>query len=424
MSESPLRVPLEDLANIVMGQSPPSPTICDEGSGLPFLQGCAEFGTRHPNPKQYCDPPLRVAKAGATLISVRAPVGAMNVADQDYCIGRGLGAVEARPGITDEAFLHHAIESGIPYLHRRSQGSTFLAISAADLRSLPVPRLDIEKQRRIAEILSTVDEAIEQTEALIAKTQQIKAGLMHDLFTRGVTPDGRLRPPREQAPDLYKQSPLGWIPREWEVGLLIEYLDPATGVKPGPFGSSVTKNTYTTSGFRVYGQEQVLSGSLGVGDYYISREKFAELRAFEVAEGDVLLSLVGTVGRVLIVEPPFERGIVNPRLLRLRPIESRASSIFIAVLLTSPTISRQIESLTSGGTMPVINGGVVRRLKSPIISRAEQDLFVKHERSAEKHIASLVREAKGLREFKAGLMRVLFEESVPFDDGLPQADEE
>ena len=73
------------------------------------------------------------------------------------------------------------------------------------------------QQRRIAEILSTVDEAIEQTEALIAKYQQIKAGLMHDLFTRGVTPDGHLRPTRTQAPHLYKESPLGWIPKEWEV---------------------------------------------------------------------------------------------------------------------------------------------------------------------------------------------------------------
>lgn len=72
------------------------------------------------------------------------------------------------------------------------------------------------QQERIAEILSTVDDAIEQTEALIAKTQQIKAGLTHDLFTRGVTTDGKLRPPREEAPQFYKKSPLGWIPKEWD----------------------------------------------------------------------------------------------------------------------------------------------------------------------------------------------------------------
>lgn len=90
------------------------------------------------------------------------------------------------------------------------------------LYKLPLNGVNFEIQRRIAEILSTIDEAIEQTEALIAKMQQIKAGLMHDLFTRGVTPDGQLRPPRSEAPHLYKESPLGWIPKEWEVETLVD----------------------------------------------------------------------------------------------------------------------------------------------------------------------------------------------------------
>ena len=69
---------------------------------------------------------------------------------------------------------------------------------------------------KIARILQTIDQAIEKTEALIEKYQQIKAGLMHDLFTRGIGADGKLRPPREQAPELYQQTPIGWIPKEWD----------------------------------------------------------------------------------------------------------------------------------------------------------------------------------------------------------------
>jgi type I restriction enzyme, S subunit len=77
-------------------------------------------------------------------------------------------------------------------------------------------------QRRIQEILSTIDRTITHTEALIEKYQQIKAGLMHDLFTRGIRADGQLRPPREQAPELYWESAIGWIPKEWEAKKLIE----------------------------------------------------------------------------------------------------------------------------------------------------------------------------------------------------------
>lgn len=164
-------------------------------------------------------------------ISVRAPVGTTNFADQDYCIGRGLGAVIAKPEAADNIFLLHAIEQNVGFLHRRSQGSTFLAIGSKELSALPVPALRLATQRRIAEILSTVDEAIEQTEVLIAKYQQIKAGLMHDLFTRGVTTDGHLRPTREQAPHLYKESPLGWVPKEWEV----KRLDSVAEVSRGKF---------------------------------------------------------------------------------------------------------------------------------------------------------------------------------------------
>jgi type I restriction enzyme S subunit len=83
-----------------------------------------------------------------------------------------------------------------------------------------VPDFNPEQQRRIAEILGTVDEVIEQTEALIAKQQQVKAGLMHDLFTRGVTATGTLRPPPAEAPHLYQDSPLGPIPKEWDYALL------------------------------------------------------------------------------------------------------------------------------------------------------------------------------------------------------------
>ena len=88
------------------------------------------------------------------------------------------------------------------------------------------------EQQKIATILSTIDTAIEQTEALIEKYQHIKVGLMHDLFTRGVLPNGQLRPPREQAPELYQETAIGWIPREWAVKTLRAACDWYSGGTP------------------------------------------------------------------------------------------------------------------------------------------------------------------------------------------------
>ncbi len=106
------------------------------------------------------------------------------------------------------------------YFSKLANGSTRYGLSSSSIALTAIPLAPMPQQQRIAEILLTVDEAIEQTEALIAKQQQIKAGLMHDLFTRGVTPDGQLRPARAEAPHLYKESPLGWIPNGWKTELL------------------------------------------------------------------------------------------------------------------------------------------------------------------------------------------------------------
>lgn len=210
-------VPLGEVSEITMGQSPESLSLNTSEEGLPFLQGCAEFGRKSPLTTVYCNPPLRVSRPESVLISVRAPVGTLNWGDQSYCIGRGLASIRADGHVAETSFLFYVIDQNSGFLHRRSQGSTFLAIGGNDLKVFPVPVFSIEQQKKIAHILQTIDQAIEKTQALIEKYQQIKAGLMHDLFTRGIAPNGQLRPPREQAPELYQQTPIGWIPKEWAV---------------------------------------------------------------------------------------------------------------------------------------------------------------------------------------------------------------
>jgi type I restriction enzyme S subunit len=120
------------------------------------------------------------------------------------------------------------------YYGRLANGSTRYGLSYQSIARTPIHLAPLPQQQRIAEILTTVDEAIEQTEALIAKAQWIKAGLMHDLFTRGVTSDGQLRPTLVEAPQLYKESPLGWIPKEWELSDAASEFDITSGVTLGP----------------------------------------------------------------------------------------------------------------------------------------------------------------------------------------------
>lgn len=108
------------------------------------------------------------------------------------------------------------------------------------------------QQNKIAAILTCIDTAIEKTEALIAKYQQIKAGLMHDLFTRGVQPNGQLRPARSEAPELYRETAIGWIPRGWEVVSMITLAEDRNGSTTiGPFGSDLVAADYKLEGVPV-----------------------------------------------------------------------------------------------------------------------------------------------------------------------------
>lgn len=158
-----------------------------------------------------------VIDQGELLLVTRTGVGKLAIAPCDVAISQDVTGVYTNRRQADVGFLYQRMRQGVDDLKRLNQGTSINGIIRKDLLNYPLRLPPLGEQRSIAEILSTVDDAIEQTEALVAKTQQIKAGLMHDLFTRGVLPNGQLRPPREQAPELYTESPLGWIPNEWDV---------------------------------------------------------------------------------------------------------------------------------------------------------------------------------------------------------------
>jgi type I restriction enzyme, S subunit len=114
--------------NLTMGQSPPGHTYNEDGSGLPFYQGRTDFGFRFPTRRVYCTAPTRYAKPGDTLVSVRAPVGDINIANEECCIGRGVAAVRHRSGAT--SFTYHSMANLYPDFARfEAEGTVFGSIN-------------------------------------------------------------------------------------------------------------------------------------------------------------------------------------------------------------------------------------------------------------------------------------------------------
>ena len=206
------RVRLGDVADPIMGQSPPGSTVVDwdgdphEGRGLPFIQGNAEFGTQSPLPVKWCFRPLKRVQSGDVLLSVRAPVGEINRATCSISIGRGLAALRFTD--IDPNFGWHMMNHSRRGFDRLTQGSTFEAIGRPVIIGLPILLPPLPEQRAIAAVLDSIDEATERTEAVIAATEQLRGSLLHELLTRGV-PGWHTE---------WKDVPgLGSIPADWDV---------------------------------------------------------------------------------------------------------------------------------------------------------------------------------------------------------------
>ncbi len=187
-------------------------------------------------------------------------------------------------GEIDKNFFFFWCGPTLTRIHGRTAATTVKHLSVKDLEKATDLFPSVEQQQRIAEILTTVDEAIEQTEALITKTQQIKSGLMHDLFTRGVTVDGQLRPPREEAPHLYKESPLGWIPKEWELTHLGAMAEIVSGITLNGDGNA---GHIEVPYLRV---ANVQDGYLDLSEIKTIRVNAAQLSKLALRRGDVLMN--------------------------------------------------------------------------------------------------------------------------------------
>ena len=184
------RVKLKEVTNIIMGQSPEAQDIKDFGN-IPFMQGNREFGSIYPNAVKFCDNSPKKSRIGDILLSVRAPVGAINVSDKVYAIGRGLCSICATS--INSKFLMYFLMLIMQDTKKFGQGSTFDAITIQELKQLPVLLPPINTQNRIA---SYLDRKCAEIDAIIAKQQQVieklkeyKLSVITEAVTKGLDPN-------------------------------------------------------------------------------------------------------------------------------------------------------------------------------------------------------------------------------------------
>lgn len=179
-----------DSFGLTMGQSPPGSTYNTEGEGLPFLQGRADFGVRYAAPRRFCSAPARVAAPEDTLVSVRAPIGAVNLAKDRCCIGRGVAAVRHRSGIA--AYTYYALRCLRPALESfESTGTVFGAVTKRQFESLLVVEPPAGVVEAFDRVVGPLYERIRRSLEASEKLADLRDGLRSRLISGRLRPDGR-----------------------------------------------------------------------------------------------------------------------------------------------------------------------------------------------------------------------------------------
>ena len=266
-----------EICTLIMGQSPDSKSYNKDKNGIPFYQGNADFGEEHPTPTVWCTAPKKIARKGDILISVRAPIGDMNIANEDCCIGRGLAAIRLnKSDIVDINYLYHYLSATVEFLQEQGTGSTFKAINKTTLEGIEIPCPSIEKQKNIAKLIIEIKTSIQYKKAELFALNELVKSRFIEMF-------GDIR---------------------------ISSIFPNIALENfAQIGSSkrVHAADYVESGVPFYRSKEIIE--LGNGqepsvELFISKKQYESIKKTNgvPCKGDILMSAVGTIGKMWIVD--------------------------------------------------------------------------------------------------------------------------
>jgi type I restriction enzyme S subunit len=337
---------------------------------------------------------------GSLLVTTRATIGGIAVSKLPVCTNQGFKNIVLNE-MSNGDFYYHLFSIIVPELSRLASGSTFPEINQRNFEAIIVPMPSKEEQRRIAEILDTIDEAIQKTEALISKLKAMKQGLLHDLLTRGLDKNGKLRDPKAH-PEQFKDSPLGRIPKGWviqELGKAAPKIQDGTHFSPK-----------TTSGpFRYLTSKNIRFGHVDLsGCGWISeKEHEAIYSRCDVRYGDVLLTKDGANTGNAAINNLKEPVSLLSSVAFIRCDDRTLHSEYVFHYLLSPECQQRIKDLMSGNAITRLTLERIKSFVIPVPDIKEQLKIIEPLNSHDAHIRAEGQYRDKLKLQKKGLMHDL-----------------
>lgn len=305
----------------------------------------------------------------------------------------------------DAEFLARYVQSKLydDWVDRITRHGAQQNINASEYRSLDVIYPPLPEQRRIADILSTVDEQIQQTDEMIEETKMLKEGLMQDLYRFGV---------ENESFSTHRVGPREIeIPTHWELRTVDELKSINTtkkAIRGGPPGGRIKKSDRSEEGAKLYVQENVIHNDFERRGDYLSAEKFEELQSAEVDPGDVLITRSGTIGKSEVFPNDAQRGILGSSLIRVKVNEDIIRPQYLSQFLADSHVAQsQIKAMSHGGTRTGLNNKIVKSIQVPVPPIEEQDRISEILKTVEEKIQQEKQHRDDLKDLKRGLMQDL-----------------
>lgn len=351
----------------------------------------------------------KVIPTGSIIVSTRMTVGEPFINKVDMAINQDMKAITPNIEIVNPLFFMYSLLDKDPYLKSLGRGTTVDGITTQDLSLTHLGLPSLGEQHKIASVLYTVDQAIQQTDEVIEQKEVVKHGLMQDIFRDGLNTKGELR--RSDADESHRDTKYGSAPKGWDIV-------PLDGVVPedAPVTYGIVKpGDHHPGGVPVVKVENIMDGVINQEDLlHTDPEIHEQYKRAELTEGDLLFTIRGTVGRMAFVPEELEGGNLTQDTARIRI--NGANPRFVRYYFETATPNNYFERHTKGQAVQGINLEDLREVPVHLPSEEEQNRIVEILDSHTEQIRTERNYRNRLQRLKQGLMQDLLSGEVRTQD--------
>jgi type I restriction enzyme S subunit len=316
---------------------------------------------------------LKVFPAGSVLCSCSCSMGATAIVTRPLVTNQTFIGIVPKSGYLSD-FLFYLFLAATDHLNSIGTGAIQSYLSRDDFRRLRIPHPKYSEQLSITSFLdretAKIDALIAEQQRLIELLKEKRQAVISHAVTKGLNPDAAM-----------KDSGIEWlgeVPEHWEVKPLKYLVADVDGIQMGPFGGMLLDLEVNDTGFKVYGQENTISGDFSAGNRWLSENRFATLHKYHLQTGDLVLTRKGSLGNSRLIKTLPQPGIIDSDTIRLRVNDELIQADFLSLLLhEAQYVSEQIMLCKRGAILAGINTETISNITIVLPKRFEQDTLMK-----------------------------------------------